>query len=211
AMQLGLHEVPVTILRRQEAGRGVEVDMPGLPSGDEYFPENARPSEVFGSEAVQGTMEPEAAPPSEVTPGGPVGSVGPAGEGTLEGAPSEDVPAARGERPTGGRPVRGPGTDGGRDGGPDRARGELVPSLGTDPGRVAVPAERGGRAGTRQRPDDLATAAKRGSPSEPGGRNVHLTLEQAAEIAEGGPKTKFRNNVEAIRLMKQLIAEGRPP
>jgi hypothetical protein len=49
-----------------------------------------------------------------------------------------------------------------------------------------------------------------GTTAEPGGRNYVITAEDEAEIVKGGAKTRYRANVEAIKLLKQIEAEGRP-
>lgn len=49
-----------------------------------------------------------------------------------------------------------------------------------------------------------------GTTAESGGRNYVITVEDEAEIAKGGAKTRYRANVEAIKLLKQIEAEGRP-
>ena len=44
-------------------------------------------------------------------------------------------------------------------------------------------------------------------PAEVPGHNFHIT--KASGIGEGGEKTKFKQNIEAIKLLKKLEAEGR--
>lgn len=44
-------------------------------------------------------------------------------------------------------------------------------------------------------------------PAEVPGHNFHIT--KASGVGEGGEKTKFKQNIEAIKLLKKLEAEGR--
>ena len=62
--------------------------------------------------------------------------------------------------------------------------------------------------GEIEEPDELTPAQKKNAkPSEVAGHNFTITDED--NIGDGGEKTKYRNNVEAIKLLKQLEAENR--
>jgi hypothetical protein len=117
------------------------------------------------------------------------------GKGALGGASSDQV--------RGPRKVRSPrgGAGGGRGGNvggnrrPDVGRGGLDPGVGNDQGEVPVPA--GGSA-----PDGVTTPEPQFVPDD-------FTIEDDLELGEGGQRTKYRRNVDAIKLLKQLDAEGR--
>lgn len=86
-----------------------------------------------------------------------------------------------------------------------RGRREEAGGVGTgDGGRSGAAGRRkkeGGDAGRRP----AARQAKRTGDGVPA-RNVRLSAE---DVGAGGPKTKYRNNVAAIRLLKQIRGEGR--
>lgn len=148
------------------------------------------------------------------------------GAGALEGTPAREVQGAESQEPAGQRPARGGREDArgderagsGRD---EDARGlgdgsaELpVSARGEQPGRRAAserqPVQRGdgsdaargadGRSADDLKPPRGATAAQ---------RPVNFTITAADGIGQGGAKTKYKANIEAIRLLKQLEIEGR--
>lgn len=63
-------------------------------------------------------------------------------------------------------------------------------------------------AGVREEGVHLPAAG--GSPDDERGRNYVITPEDEDEILKGGPITRARNNIEAIKVLKQLEEEGRP-
>ena len=67
------------------------------------------------------------------------------------------------------------------------------------------------RTGVNENEEKPLTPAqeKDAKASETPGHNFTITEEKEAAIGEGGKKTKYKNNVVAIRLLKQLEAENR--
>lgn len=142
----------------------------------------------------------------------------------LEGAPSEAVRGTEEGRQAG-RGAAGSGQPDLFGGQP--ARGERVPAgRGVPDGEGAVPAaEAGRRAGADRRPQPDAGSARSDQQRAAQPASVDLTqtpvtpaqerpvgyaITDADQIGAGGAKTKFRNNLAAIALVKQLEAEGRP-
>lgn len=136
------------------------------------------------------------------------------GRSALEEVPPEDVPGAvadstteespgeRGEENSGGMGGRGgpakrkePTSRDGRLHGESEVRdlGEGH-GMGDGKGDVDTAPERRGRAGTRK-------------PTKPAGSNYVIT--DADKLGQGGLKEKYRDNVAAIKLLKQLEAEQR--
>lgn len=152
-------------------------------------------------------------------------------QGALERAPAEAVQGAEGQEPAGERAARSSGADARRNERAGSVRDDDARGLGDDAGAVPVPAtreQRGRAAGERQpvqRGDGGDTARSRGrtggpegaDPSsvtasngvEAGQRSTNYTITDADAIGTGGAKTKYKANVEAIRLLKQLESEGR--
>lgn len=159
-----------------------------------------------------------------------------AGPGPLEGAPAGDVRAPAGERPAGGSAAGRGNVDQQRDAEPDASRRDLGPGVGADAGAVPVSAAggRGRREGAGNarlprapRPDagaGLFDDAGREDPglSAPNAPPIaapqfkpedvaDFTIEDDFALGEGGQKTKFRNNLAAIKLAKELLeAENSP-
>lgn len=147
------------------------------------------------------------------------------GAGTLEGAPAREVRGAEVEEPAGERPARSGRADarGNERAGSERA--DDARSMGDDQAELPLPAgeQRPGRAASERQPvqrgdgsdaagradgrrtDDLKPP--RGATAEQ--RPVNFTITAADAIGQGGAKTKYKANVEAIRLLKQLESEGR--
>ena len=109
-----------------------------------------------------------------------------------EGAVS--VPAGRGESPAGERSVL--------DAGSERSSSEGQ----EDAGRVA-----GDRPHKAETPQISATESKVESAATPA-QNIpsNYTLTDADEIGRGGAKTKFKANIEAIKIVRKLAEEDRP-
>ncbi|AEY69616.1 putative DNA methylase [Erwinia phage PEp14] len=144
---------------------------------------------------------------------------------TLEGTPANDVQTASGERPAGRGLETGGRADARGNDGAGRSGPEQSGSVGNDAREVPVSAGRGrddGRRADAERPGD---AGRNGDP-QPAGRGRAAELKPAAgtpaqdrpaplftidpaTIGKGGDKTKYRNNVAAIRLLKDLEASGR--
>lgn len=157
------------------------------------------------------------------------------GQGALEGAPSEDVrPAGEGGQAGEGADGR-RGRDGGGDARADDAGRDLAGSVGAGSGDVSVPAG-GTRAAApdakkpRLPSAPRADAGKVGLRPQQAGLNLEtgpneapnappiaapqikaedFTIEDDLGLGEGGQKTKYRNNVAAIRLLADLEASGR--
>lgn len=148
-------------------------------------------------------------------------------QGALEGAPADEVSVA----PEGGDAEAGAAGRGGADvsrGEP--ARGERVPAgrgVADGAGTVSDPAGRGqqpgagaaksdargaGSSGTRSADDDDRVAAaavdSAATPAQALPNDFTITDEDA--IGAGGAKTKFRANVAAIKLLRELDAANRP-
>lgn len=150
------------------------------------------------------------------------------GEGTLEGAPSGDVlaPQEDGQARTGaeGRGER----DGEGNAGTPVRRVRAPRGMGSGEGEAPATAKR-----TRKRRGTAADGGVQGdagldpipglfenaggerlAPSAPAIETPQFdpqdfTIEEDFALGEGGQKTKYRANVDAIRLLKQLEAEGR--
>lgn len=155
---------------------------------------------------------------AEVERNGTATELGEPGATALERTPAEPVRAAAEVREAGRSPAAGSAADGqgnGRSGaaGNDRAR-----SLGDDTGELPVSARGAEPAGR--------TRAERGRPAsrdgDAAGRSVlpaagvtsqdrpaDLFTINAEEIGQGGDKTKYANNVAAIRILKDLEETGR--
>ena len=145
------------------------------------------------------------------------------GQEPLAGAPAEEVRGA----PEGGQAGRGPagGSQSDLFGG-EPARGERVSARrGVPDGEGAVsaaPAGERGRAADRAQPDAASPRGSEQRAAEPASLDLSQTaitpaqerptgyaISDADQIGTGGAKTKFKNNVAAIRLVKELEAEGR--
>lgn len=147
------------------------------------------------------------------------------GAGALEGAPAREVRGAEVEESAGERPARSGRTDARRDERTGSERTDDARSVGDDQAELSLPAgeQRPGRAASERQPvqrgdgsdaagradgrrtDDLKPP--RGATAEQ--RPVNFTITAADAIGQGGAKTKYKANVEAIRLLKQLESEGR--
>lgn len=148
------------------------------------------------------------------------------GQGPLEGIPADPVQRAESQEPAGERAARRSGTDAP---GNERAGSPGIQqprSLGDDAREVSVPAGRGepAAAGQRNEPGSETDAGRNGDRERAvrreRSRPVDGTVAEdrpvgaftinADEIGKGGDKTKYRNNVAAIRLLKELEAANRP-
>lgn len=116
----------------------------------------------------------------------------------LGGVPAENVPGP--EEP--GTTVQGGDVGGGVDGG--HAPGDV---------EAGGSVRQGGGGGV----PDVVPAPERDGPAQPhvqsvqpphSGSDYRLTPEQAAAIESGGARTKARDNLEAIRTIKKILAEG---
>ncbi len=112
------------------------------------------------------------------------------GEGALEEVSAQDVQGTGKKRRTGRVPVSGAGTDESSNTESGGKRHSSGRGLGTSEGRVDITSDRGG-------PESL-------------GRGKDYVITDEDVLAEGGEKTRFRNNVEAIKIAKQVAAESRP-
>lgn len=149
---------------------------------------------------------------------------GGAGNRTLEGTPAETVRGPEGsgdaERGSTGRS----GKDAGRAGDADRTGDSTGSRMGNGAGGVSVPAR--GRGGKRGGAGQRGVQAESGAESVAAGDVSQQRKAETAEarkepvagdyritdltrLGEGGQKTKYRNNVAAIRLLNQLQESGR--
>lgn len=158
---------------------------------------------------------------NEVKDSGKSESVGEPGETALERAPADPVQGTDGERPAGGRAAAGGRTNAR---GNERARSKRPDdsrSVGNDPREVPVSTGRGDSAGADGKripddgaatPDQSASAGRRVAPAAgttaPERPAAHFNID-ASTIGKGGDKTKYRNNVAAIRILKQLESSNR--
>lgn len=156
---------------------------------------------------------------AEVERNGTATELGEPGAPALERAPAEPVRATAEVRETGSSPAAGSAADGRGDGRPGAAGAERARGLGGDAAELPVPARGAERAG-RARAERSSTASRDGDAA---GRAVlpaagvtsqdrpaDLFTINAEEIGQGGDKTKFANNVAAIRVLKDLESTGRP-
>lgn len=142
--------------------------------------------------------------------------LGEPGEGPLETASADAIRAAESEEPAGQRSPRSSGED---VSGSERAGGsglQRARSVRDDAGEVPVSAGRGEPAGQRNQSGSSQDAGRNADREQPvrGQRPAAGTVAEdrparafnidADEIGKGGKKTKFRNNVAAIRLLKDL-------
>ncbi len=148
-----------------------------------------------------------------------------AGPGALERAPAEAVRPARESRDAGRRADRSGQSDlfGG-----EPARGERI-QLGrgvadgeggapaSETGRPAREADRrlgdtrdDGRDAARTQDDAPRVDASRSAATPAADQAADFAITDADEIGTGGQKTKFRNNVAAIRLLRDLTEQNRP-
>lgn len=133
----------------------------------------------------------------------PVNEVRPNGEGTLEGTQAKDVPEDGAERNTSKGTVPSTRENKGRNEPVNRAGDESRPSVGSSEGEVPSTTKRGGRSRTLK--EEVKEEVKKITP-EPKGSNFVID----GEIELGGDKQRFKDNVEAIKLAKQLETESRP-
>ena len=156
---------------------------------------------------------------AEVERNGTATELGEPGAPALERAPAEPVRATAEVRETGSSPAAGSAADGRGDGRPGAAGADRARGLGDDAAELPVPARGAERAG-RARAERSSTASRDGDAA---GRAVlpaagvtsqdrpaDLFTINAEEIGQGGDKTKFANNVAAIRVLKDLETTGRP-
>lgn len=151
-------------------------------------------AEKFAQEPESGTLPKEEAPtdgePSESGIGNELEPVGEAGDRSLEDVSPEDVQGTSRE----GTPARtggeGSGADTGRPVESDNAGLRSTSRVGNGEGEVSVPSGREGRSGITTGPADYRITA-------------------ADEIGSGGLRTKFKQNLAAIRTLKLIESEGR--
>lgn len=142
----------------------------------------------------------------------------------LEGVPAEEVRSTEGSGDVEQRGAEGGRTDAGRAGQADRAGFSSRGGLGGGARNVSVPAGRSGskRGGAGKSGLQAATAAAKDDAGAVAEQRAADTAEASkAQVAgdyritdltrlgEGGQKTKFRNNVAAIRLLNELQQTGR--
>jgi N12 class adenine-specific DNA methylase len=150
----------------------------------------------------------------------------------LEGAPAADVPAPGGDGQARSDAQGSGRSDGAGDGGAASAGVQRDGGVGDDAGAVPLPAggTRPGRTdgekprvrGSRGRePDaghsddagragDLSPGPNAAPVPAPAFKPTDFAIADDFALGEGGQKTKYRANVDAIRLLKQLDTEQRP-
>ena len=154
----------------------------------------------------------------EVENGNQTEAVGDTGNRTLERAPSEEVQGTQAGRDAEQRSPEGGGNDAGRAGRTDSAGVSPGSGVGDGEGTVPVPAR--GRRGKRGSAGKLGVSAERETQpdlirdvevaqakSEAPASDYRIT--DLTRLGEGGQKTKYRNNVAAIRLLNELQSTGR--
>jgi len=204
----------------QDKGASTKKEVVAIESLDELAPEVDKPN----TQADTGGKE----------NGNATRNLDRTGQGALEGAPPQDVRAPDEGRDAGkGADGSGRG-DGAGDARADDAGGNLGGSLGGNTGAVPVPSGGSGadakdapkrrvsRAGGTGEglgepgrtggitPESGANPAPNAPPiaaPQPAAQDFTITDELA--LGEGGQKTKFKNNVAAIRLMRELEESGR--
>ncbi|TCB14464.1 PLxRFG domain-containing protein [Acinetobacter sp. ANC 5045] len=121
-------------------------------------------------------------------------------EGTLEGTPTEDVPRVR-EQGDSAAEATGSSRDDIRGSVPTGTRGaDSTRSMGDDSGEVSI-STRGNDSNRGLNPKQAVVADN--AP-------VDAFVIDENEIAKGGKKTKFKANIEAVKVIKTLEAENRP-
>lgn len=150
---------------------------------------------------------------------------GGAGNRALEGVPAGQVRGAESSGDAEQRGAEGGRTDAGRAGKADRAGFSARGGMGGSARNVSVPAGRSGgkrggagqpgvQAATATEPDDAGTVAEQRATETAEARKAPVAgdyrITDLTRLGEGGQKTKFRNNVAAIRLLNELQRTGRP-
>lgn len=150
---------------------------------------------------------------------------GGAGNRALEGVPAGQVRGAESSGDAEQRGAEGGRTDAGRAGKADRAGFSARGGMGSGARNVSVPAGRSGgkRGGAGQSGVQAATATEQADAGTVAEQRAAETAEarkapvagdyritDLTRLGEGGQKTKFRNNVAAIRLLNELQRTGRP-
>lgn len=155
----------------------------------------------------------------------PPAAAGRAGNRALEGAPAAEVRGAQEGRDAEQRSPESGRADAGRAGGADRAglpggsgvgdgaRDASVPARGTggkrgSAGKRRVQAESGAEQSTFQYVAE-AQAAETAEARDQVQAAGDYQITDLTRLGEGGQKTKYRNNVAAIRLLNELQATGR--
>lgn len=185
---------------------------PAVVSTPEQTPNELGPRPTSGLDAMVAEFD------AEVERNGTATELGEPGAPALARAPAEPVRAAAEERAAGDEAAAGGSDDGQGNERPGAAGNDRARGLGDDEGELPVSAGRAARGGRN--------AAERGGPASRDGdadgravlpaagvtsqnRAADLFTINPDEIGRGGDKTKFANNVAAIRVLKDLEATGR--
>ncbi|MFA9202579.1 MAG: GNAT family N-acetyltransferase, partial [Flavobacteriales bacterium] len=136
---------------------------------------------------------------------------------TLEGVPADSVQGTEGERPTGSRATESSGTDLSGDGRTGESGLQRTRSMGG--GAPDVPVSGGGIGAGSIRSDRSSGRSPQADVRQSGGDTLAVVpapqqsddfaLTEQDKIGSGGAKTKFRGNIEAIRILKAVVSEGR--
>ena len=177
-----------------------------------------RPSDELGPRPTSGLDAMVAEFDAEVERNGTATELGESSSPALAGAPAKPVRAAAEVREAGRSPAAGSAADGQGDGRTGAAGNDRARSLGDDTGELPVSA-RGAESAGRARAERGRPASRDGDAA---GRSVlpaagvisqdrpaDLFTINAEEIGQGGDKTKYANNVAAIRVLKDLEETGR--
>ncbi len=155
--------------------------------------------------------------------------------GTLAGASAEEVRTPEKERDAGEGSDRRSGGDGLRSANPDGPGGNVAGGLGADAGALPVPAGRAGADAKNAKkprvsrnggvpPGSVPSGDARGGLTPDAGANPapnapqiaapqpaaeDFTITDELALGVGGQKTKFKNNIAAIKLVRDLESSGR--
>lgn len=155
------------------------------------------------------------------------------GDRALEGTQSDNVPEPEKVGETGGRGPGSGGKDLQRNGELDRPGNPLESGLGDDQGKVPVSSGGRGTSGSGRRgtpvsggiqPDGGLHESSESGDRAPREHTEHpqtapkidrpkakdYVITDLTQLGEGGQKTKYRNNIEAIKLLKELDETDRP-
>lgn len=198
----------------EESARLHSAGMAAPEASQEESGGRTEPLDRAGEEALAGQPADAVSRPET---GGDAGhDVARGGRGDLSGdqpARGERVPAGRGLPDGAGKPSVPAG----------RTESREADERGAEPERAAEPAAAGnerstaGRTGRGRRADNGDGARARNEPVKPqpaggieaAGRPTNYTITDRDEIGVGGAKRKFRQNIAAIRVIRQLADEAR--
>ncbi|NKE69909.1 diguanylate cyclase [Candidatus Manganitrophus noduliformans] len=124
------------------------------------------------------------------------GSVRPTSQSPLEGTPSEEVSSTLSSGDAGEGTSRSPREDARRDQPSDDTGVDVRRGLGADEGEISSPSTGEG------------VARNQSHQGKPAGYD-YIIRPEIDNLEEGGPKGKFKRNLDALKLLKNIEAEGR--